>query len=114
MRRRGVEEPPVVLGVLPMVALGPAQAEGALLEDRVLTVPEGERQAEELVVVAQPGEPVLVPPVRAGPGVVVREPRPRVAVGAVVLSHRAPGPLGEVRPPAAPPGGVLVEALLFR
>ena len=49
-----------------------------------------------------PREAVLVPAVGARAGVVVGERVPRVAVGAVVLAHRAPGALGEVRPPAPP------------
>ena len=52
--------------------------------------------------VGEPGHAVLVPPVRPGPGVVVGEGGPRVAVVAVVLAHRAPGPLGQVRAPLVP------------
>ena len=50
-----------------------------------------------------PRQAVLVPPVRPGPGVVVREVPPGRAVLAVVLAHGAPGPLGQVWTPA-PPG----------
>ncbi len=100
--RRRVEEKPVLLGVLPVVALGAVETERPLLHDRVEPVPHGEGQAQELMVVTQPGHAVLVPPVGAGAGVVVGEEVPRVAVGAVVLPHGAPGPLGEVRPPATP------------
>ena len=45
---------------------------------------------------------VLAPAVGAAARVVVREVVPAVAVGRVVLAHRAPLPLGEVRPPALP------------
>ena len=47
-------------------------------------------------------QPVLVPPVRLRPRGVVRQERPRAAVGRVVLPHRPPCPLGQVRPPAFP------------
>src|SRR5262249_16861160 len=100
--REGVEVPPVLLGVLAVVALGPGQTEDALLEDRVAAGPEGERQAEALLHVADAGQPVLVPAVGAGAGVVVGEGGPGVAAGAVVLADRAPGPLGEVGAPLVP------------
>ena len=103
--RRGVEVPPVLLGVLAVVALRAGQAEDPLLEDRVLAVPQRQREAERLPVVADAGQAVLVPPVRPGPGVVVREVVPGGAVVAVVLADRAPGPLGQVGPPG-PPGAV--------
>ena len=49
-----------------------------------------------------PAEPVLVPAVGARAGVVVGEGLPGIAVGAVVLAHGGPGPLGQVRAPAEP------------
>src|SRR5690606_32671046 len=70
---RGVLVPPVLLGVLPMVAATAGEAEHALLEDRVLAVPQRQGEAERLPFVADAGHAVLVPPVGAGPGVVVRE-----------------------------------------
>ena len=76
VRRRRVEVPPVLLGVLAVVALGAGQAEDPLLEDRVAAVPEREREAERLPVVADAGEAVLAPAVGARAGVVVREVAP--------------------------------------
>ena len=106
-----VEVPPVLLRVLAVVALGPGQPEDPLLEDGVSAVPQRQGQAQALLHVAQPGEPVLVPAVRPRAGVVVRERRPRVTVGAVVLADRTPCPLGEVRPPLVPLAGVEQVAL---
>jgi hypothetical protein len=100
--RGGVLVPPVVLGVLAVVALGVGEPEGALLEDRVAPVPEGEGEAPVLVQVREPGEPVLAPAVDAGARVVEREVRPRVATGAVVLADTAPGALRQVRAPVTP------------
>ena len=96
---QGVQVPPVVLGVLPVVALAAGEPEHALLEDGVAPVPQGQGQAQALVEVADPGHAVLVPAVGAGAGVVVGEGVPGAAVRGVVLPHRAPGPLGEVGAP---------------
>jgi len=49
----------ILLYVLAVIALAVGQAEQALLEDRVLAVPQGKGKAEPLVVVAEPGEAIL-------------------------------------------------------
>jgi hypothetical protein len=100
--RRGVQVPPVLLDVLAVVALVAAEPEQALLQDRVLAVPQSQGEAERLPVVTDPGEAVLVPPVDPGPGMVVREVLPRCPVLAVVLADRAPGALGQVGSPLPP------------
>ena len=69
--RKPLEVPPVLLGVLAVVSLGPRQAEHSLLEDRVAAVPEREREAELVADVGDAGHPVLVPAVGARPRVVV-------------------------------------------
>ena len=104
--RDGVQVPPVLLDVLAVVALRPGQPEGALLQDRVAPVPQGQGQAQPLVDVAEPGQAILSPPVGPGPRLVVRQVVPGVAVGAVVLPHRAPLPLADVRPPPVPLPGL--------
>ena len=93
----------VLLHVLAVVALGVGQAEQALLEDRVLTVPQRERQAHEPLVVADAGHSVLAPAVGAGTRLVMGEVVPRVAVVAVVLPDRSPLSLAEIWPPLTPP-----------
>ncbi len=105
----GIEIPPVLLGVLAVVALRTGEPEDPLLEDRVLAVPERQGEAEVLAQRGESGEPVLVPPVGPGPGVVVGEVAPGVTVLAVVLAHGAPAALGQVRAPGPPRAG-LVEA----
>ncbi len=100
--RRAVEVEVVLLDVLAVIALGAGQAEQAFLEDRVASVPQRDGEADDLVTVADAREPVLVPAVRPGAGVLVREVVPGVAVGAVVLAHGAPRALAEVRSPALP------------
>ena len=97
-----VQVPPVLLDVLAVVALRAGQPERALLQDRVPAVPQRQAQAQPLLDVAEPGQPVLAPPVGLRPRMVVRQVIPRVAVGAVVLPHRAPLPLADVRSPPVP------------
>src|SRR6059058_4446883 len=99
-----------LLDVLAMVRLAGHEAEVALLEDRVLLVPERQRPAEDLVAIAESGDAVLAPSERLRPGEVVRQVRPRIAVRAVVLAHRAPCAVGEIRPPLAPAGDVVRSA----
>ena len=60
-----------------MVALLPREPEGPLLQDRVAAVPQDQAQAEPLLDVAEPGQPVLAPPVGPGPRVIVRQAWPK-------------------------------------
>src|SRR5439155_18378288 len=101
--RSGVEEVVELLDVLAMVALAVGQPEEALLQDRISSVPKRHGQTEPLLRVANPGNAVLAPPVGSAPGVIVGKVLPGRAVGAVVLSHGAPLPLGDVRSPTFPP-----------
>ena len=55
--RRAVEVEVVLLHVLAVVPLAVGQAEEPLLEDRVLPVPQGQREAEALLVVGDAGRP---------------------------------------------------------
>src|SRR5262249_14332502 len=113
---RGVEVVIQLLDVFAVVALGVAQAEQALLEDRVVPVPQGEGQAKELIPVAQAGEAVLAPAVGAAAGLVVRQVVPGDAALAVVLADGAPLAVAEVGAPflpALPDARVLVQAVLF-
>ena len=102
VRRRAVEVEVVLLDVLAVVALAVGQAEGALLQDRVAAVPQRQREAQHLVVVADAGQAVLAPAVGARARLVMAEVVPGVAVVAVVLAHRAPLAFAEVRAPLLP------------
>ena len=97
-----IEVPPELLHVLAVVALGIGEPEHPLLQDGIAAVPQGERQAPELVIVAEARDAVLAPAIGPGPGLVVRHVIPGVAVRAVILPHRAPLPFAEVGPPALP------------
>ena len=59
MRRRAVEVEVVFLDVLAVIALAVGQAEQAFLEDRVLSIPQGQGEAQPLLVVgnARPARP---------------------------------------------------------
>lgn len=100
--RRIVEVEVALLDILAVVALVAGEAEEALLEDGVAPVPEREREAEALLIVADTGQAVFVPTVGPRAGVVVGEILPGASTGAVVLAHGAPGPLGQVGAPALP------------
>src|SRR5580704_8798532 len=102
MARDRVQIPPVLLDVLAVIALRPGQPEGPLLQDRVAAVPQRQPQAQPLLDVTEPGQAVLTPPVRPGPGMIVRQVIPRLPVRAVVLPDRPPLPLADVRPPPIP------------
>src|SRR5437773_7065726 len=68
------------------------------------------------MAVAEAGEAVFVPAVRARPSRIVRKVIPGVAVGAVILADGAPCALGEIRAPALPVRRApsrLVEATAF-
>jgi hypothetical protein len=112
----GVEIVVELLDVLAVIAFFVGQPEQPFLQDRIAAVPEGDRQAEELPVVAETGDAVLAPAIGAAARLVVREIIPRRAAGAVVLAHRAPLPLAHIRAPAPPillTGAALLETSPF-
>src|SRR5207245_3567444 len=70
-------------------------------------------EAQAAFTVREAEQPVLAPAVRAAARVVVGKVVPAGAVGRVVLAHRPPLALGQVRAPAlpvVPAGGVVCEA----
>src|SRR5271165_4666062 len=102
MRRRAVEVVVQFLDVLPVITLAVGQAEETLLQTRVPAVPQSQRKAPVEAVVAEAGDAVLAPAVRAAAGVVVRKERPGIAIGGIVLAHGSPLPVSEVGTPAQP------------
>ena len=115
--RRAVEVEVVLLDVLAVIALAVGQAEEALLEDRVLAVPQRQGEAEPLLVVGDAGQAVLAPAIGARARLVVGEVVPGVAAFAVVLADGAPLAFAEVRPPFLP-GDLslpsLFQSIVFR
>ena len=102
VRRGRVEIEVVLLDVLAMVAFAVGEAEQALLENRIGAVPQRQGDAQLLLVVAESCKSVLAPAIRARARVIMGEVVPRVAGGAVVLAHRSPLALAEIRPPPLP------------
>src|SRR5262249_4952771 len=94
-----------------VVTLAVGQAEQALLEDRIDSVPQRQGEAQSLRVVRDPTQAVLAPAVGARAGLVVGEVAPGIAAAAVVLAHRAPLALGEIRSPLAPRNAWLARLL---
>ena len=85
-----------------MVSFLVRQAEKALFENRVLLIPERERETDVLVPVANSADAVFAPAVGSRARMIVRKIIPRVAVRAVVFADRPPLALGEIWPPAFP------------
>ena len=114
---RGVEIVPDLLGILAVIALRIGQAKDALLQNRVAPVPQRHGKAEPALAVGDAEEPVLAPAVCPAARVIVREVIPRVAIRRIILAHRAPLALREIRPPAFPVSlapRVFFEAEVFR
>ncbi|HEX5293926.1 MAG TPA: hypothetical protein VFX25_34050 [Streptosporangiaceae bacterium] len=115
VRRQVIDVEVVLLDVLTVIAFGIGQAEQALLQDRVPLVPQRESQAQPLLVVADPGDAILPPAVRARPRLIMTEIRPGVLAVAVVFPDRPPLALTEIGSPGSPRNagpGVLQPLLL--
>jgi len=82
----------VLLDVLAVVALVAAKPEHPFLENRIGAVPQREREAKQLAVVADAGNAVLAPGIGARARAVVRKIFSSGAVGAVILAHGSPLP----------------------
>src|SRR5580704_11359870 len=70
--------------------------EDTFLQERVAPIPEGQRETESLQSAAKAGEAVLVPAVGARARMFIGKILPCLAVGAVILSHGAPGTLADI------------------
>ena len=100
--RRRVEIKIIFLDVLAVVAFVAGEPEQPFLENRVLAVPEREREANILMPVGDAAEPVFAPAISAAARMIMGKILPGGAVGAVVFAHGAPLALGEVGSPAFP------------
>ena len=100
--RRGVEIVVQLLDVLAVIPFRIRQAEQPLLENRIVTVPQGQRQAEPLLIVAEARQAVFAPAIGAAAGNVVREIGPGVFVFAIVLADGSPLTLAQISAPFAP------------
>src|SRR5262249_14595992 len=71
-------------------------------EDRILPVPQRQREAEVLPVVRDARQTVLAPAIRSRASLIVREVIPGVPRLAVVLAHRPPLALADIGTPLLP------------
>src|ERR1700729_292149 len=94
-----VEVEIVLLNILPVIGLAVGQPEQSFLENGVLTIPQGKRKAQSLLVITETRDAVLTPMIGARAGVIVGEVVPCIPVLAVVLADRAPLALAEIWPP---------------
>ena len=102
MRRRAVEIIVELLDVFAVIALEIGQPEQPFLQDRVFAVPQRKTEAQQQLIVAEAGDPVLTPAIGAAAGMVMRQVVPSVAIGAVIFAHRPPLPFAEIGSPAPP------------
>lgn len=109
--RRAVEVEVVLLNILAMIALAVGQSEEPLLENCILAVPQGQREAEVLPVVGDAPQTVLAPAVGARAGMIVGEEISGVAIFAVVLAHSAPLSFAQVGPPFFPRNALFLRCL---
>jgi len=102
MGRSGVQIEVILLHVFPVVAFVSCEPKEALLQDGIAAIPQGQREADALVPVADAADAVFAPAVGARARLVVREILPRRAPLAVILAHGSPFALAEVGSPALP------------
>ena len=100
--RRAIEVEVILLDILPMIAFAVGQPKQAFLEDRILAIPQGQREAEPLLVVGNTGQTILAPTIGARARLIVAEIIPGITTFAIVLTHRAPLALTQVRAPFFP------------
>src|SRR3954453_1964274 len=114
MGRRRVEVVVALLDVLAVVPLTVGEAEQPFLQNRIALVPQRDREAQDLLVVADAADPVFPPPVGAAPRRVVAHRLPRVAAGAVVFAHGAPLTFAEIGTPRLPAiAGRFIQTVLL-
>src|SRR5205807_10278836 len=105
-----------LLDVLPMVAFFIREPEQTLLQDWIPAVPQGDRQAQQLPVIAKAADPILAPAIGTTARLVMCQIIPGGPVWAVILPHGSPLSLAEIRAPATPilrPVAAFLDASLF-
>ena len=116
MRRSAVDVKVVLLDIFAMVPLAVGKPEQAFLQDGIPFVPQRQRKAQPLFVIADSGESVFAPLVCSRPGLVMGEIVPGISILAVVFADRAPLPFAKVWSPFFPRNACLprfVQPLLF-
>ena len=113
VRGRAVEVEVILFDILAVIALAVGQPKQALLQYRILVVPQTYAEAQQLVPIADAGQAILAPVIGAGAGLVMAKVVPGISVLAVVLANRPPLPLAKVGSPLSPgflAGGFVLES----
>ncbi len=99
---RAIEEIVQFLDIFAVVALGVGKPEQPLFQERILAVPQRQRQAPAQPIVGEAGDAVLAPPVGSAAGVVEREVVPGVSGRGIILPHRPPLAFCQIGSPLQP------------
>src|SRR5216684_2723598 len=116
VRWRRIQVKILLLDVLAVVSFVARQAEKPLLQYGIAPIPHRQAKANHLVPVADASDAVFAPSICSRAGMVVRKILPCGTARAVILAHRTPLPLGQIRPPALPmllPGTRLFQSVVF-
>src|SRR3974390_3008340 len=113
MRWRSVEVIVKFLGIFAMIPLRVRQAENSFFQDWVLTIPQCERQAQPLLVIAESGDAVFAPAISAAASMVVRQIIPGRASRRIILANCAPLSLRQIGSEELPVGSTGVGKSLF-
>jgi hypothetical protein len=92
----------IFFDVLAVVSFTAREPKEALFENRITAIPQRQGETDELLAVTDPAQAIFVPAIGCGAGMVVRQIIPGCPVGAIVLTHRAPGTFAEIWSPALP------------
>ena len=102
MRRRGIQKEIILLHILAVIPLVRRETEQALLQNRIAPIPQRQSETQPALAIRDPEQPILAPAIRPTARVIVREIIPARSVSGIILAHRRPLPLREIRPPAFP------------
>ena len=69
-----------------MISLRASDAKETLLENRVLSIPEGEAKTEPLVIIRDARNSVFAPAICTGPSVFMREMAPCVTISRIIFT----------------------------
>jgi hypothetical protein len=104
MGRCAIEVKVILLDVFAMITFAVGQPEQAFLEDRVISIPESQCEAETLFVVGYAREAILPPVVGTRSCMIVWKVVPGIPILAVIFTDSAPLSFAEVRTPFFPRG----------
>src|SRR6516225_10220232 len=100
MRRRAVEVEVIFFNVFAVIAFASSQAKQPLLENGILSIPQGKGKTDHLMAIGDTGNAVFIPAVRFRSGVIMGQVVPCRAVSAVVFADRSPRALAQIGSPA--------------